>query len=141
MDRVDFYVLEDSSRDALYRMACRLTEKAFLLGHRVHIHTDALETAQEVDRLLWSFRDRSFVPHEIEPQTPDVWPVTIGYRGEPATQAQVLVNLAAEVPPFFERFERVVELTNQDPAVRQHSRSRYRHYRERGCTLEHHRIR
>ena len=36
--RVDFYVLAAADATARLRFACRLAEKAYRLGHRVHLH-------------------------------------------------------------------------------------------------------
>ena len=63
--RVDFYVTGESTRSARLRLACRLTEKAYLAGQQVLVwDTDAAEL-REFDALLWTFGDLSFVPHAI----------------------------------------------------------------------------
>lgn len=139
MPKIDFYVLPDADQEMRYRMACRIAEKAYGLGHRVHMHTDSEEDALKLDALLWSFRDRSFVPHEIEPEAPDRCPVTIGHGWAPP-RCEVLVNLAAQAPAFFDRFERIAEIIDQAPDGRDAGRQRYRFYRERGCELSHHSV-
>ncbi len=139
MTRVDFYILP--TRDAMgrLRMACRITEKVYGLGHAVHIHTDSPQMSRQLDELLWTFRDRSFIPHQIQPQDPQAWRVTLGHDWEPG-QGEVLVNLAQGVPEFCERFDRVAEIVDQAPGARDSARARYRRYRDLGLTLEHHRI-
>lgn len=137
MPKIDFYVLPDADSDARDRLACRLAEKAYGLGHRVHIHTDSREDALRLDSVLWTFRDRSFVPHEIEPAIRNACPVSIGHDGTPQ-QCEVLINLAALVPTFFDRFERVAEIICQTDEARDAGRERYRFYREQGCELSHH---
>src|SRR5882672_4387346 len=83
MPRVDFYVLEGSEPRPRLVYACRLAEKAFLLEQRVSILTDSAEDAQQLDDLLWTFRDRSFVPHERQPAAGEPGtPVVIAFRGE-----------------------------------------------------------
>ena len=80
MARVDFYVLPGSREIARQQFACRLAEKAYRLEHSVHIHVDDRAAMQRVDDLLWTFRDGSFVPHEIAESSaarPES-PVTIG---------------------------------------------------------------
>jgi DNA polymerase-3 subunit chi len=137
MRKIDFYVLSDADPLARYRLACRIAEKAYSLGLKVHIHTDSKEDAQQLDALLWTFRDRSFVPHEIEPQTPDQYPVTIGHGWAPP-HCEVLINLALQVPAFFQRFKRVAEIIGGEQEARGAARERYRFYRDRGCMLSHH---
>jgi DNA polymerase III subunit chi len=52
----------------------------------------------------------------------------------------VLINLGAEVPQFFGRFERVAELVDQRPELLAQSRERFRFYRERGYELNTHQL-
>ena len=137
MTRIDFYILDSDAPVERLKTACRICEKAFLLGHEVHVHTGEPALSQRMDELLWTFRDRSFVPHAVEPDDPIEWPVTIGHTMEPAPRA-VLINLASEVPSFFGRFERVAEVVDAQPQIKAAGRARYRFYRERGYPLQHH---
>jgi DNA polymerase-3 subunit chi len=137
MPKIDFYVLPDADPLARFRYACRIAEKAFSLGHRVHIHTGSRESAQQLDALLWTFRDRAFVPHEIEPAKATDCPVTIGNDWIPQ-RCEVLINLAPEAPAFFSRFERVADIVSQAEDARNAGRLRYRYYREQGCAPSHH---
>jgi len=140
MTRIDFYILPDEDLRARLVTACRLTETAWLQGLRVHIHADSPALAEQIDNLLWTFRDGTFVPHAIEPSDTANFPVTIGHDWEPPFDCAVLVNLATEAPRFFGRFERVTEIVNQEPAVRDAGRERYRFYRDRGYELHHHEL-
>lgn len=141
MPKVDFYILADQNPNGRQLLACRLTEKAYSLGHTVYIHVDNAEEAQRLDDLLWTFRDGSFVPHTLFPAAADdTSPVLIGWHADSAAGADVLINLGAEVPAFFERFERIAELVNQEPIVLQTSRQRFRAYRDRGLNPETHKI-
>jgi DNA polymerase-3 subunit chi len=139
MPKIDFYVLPDLDPLARFRCACRIAEKAFSLGHRVHIHTGSKESAQQLDALLWTFRDRAFIPHEIEPAKAEDCPVTIGYGWIPP-HCEVLINLAAAAPAFFDRFARVADIVCQEEDARNAGRMRYRFYREQGCELSHHSV-
>lgn len=122
-------------------LACRLAEKAYGLGHRVYIHTRSPEQARELDDLLWTFRQNSFVPHALLPfEEDDSPPVFIGWEDKPGVQAEVLINLTHEVPAFFQRFERVAELVDQEPQTLAKSRERFRYYRDQGLTPTSHRL-
>lgn len=140
MTRIDFYLLKARRPLVRQRYACRIVEKAYQLGHRVHIHADSEEAARAFDALLWTFRDASFVPHELAPAEDPDCPVTIGHDPEGVGPGDVLINLAAEVPVCFSRFERVAEILDEDPATRGAGRERYRYYRDRGYALNHHEI-
>jgi DNA polymerase-3 subunit chi len=140
--RVDFYVLPDDSTDGPLATACRLCEKAVGSGKRVHIHAPDATVAQEIDRLLWVYKQGGFIGHERVGASNDPAPaaVLIG-TGEPLpSHRDVLVNLDAAVPPFFDRFERVLEIVAGDAATRGRSRERFKFYRDRGLTPETHKL-
>jgi DNA polymerase-3 subunit chi len=128
--RVDFYLLADADPRTRARVACQLAEKAFAKGQRVHLHcTDAAQT-ETLDKLLWTFRDKAFVPHGLSGCNE---PVEIGHV-EPTSGAAVLINLAEEVPGWFARYERVAEIVAGEESAKQTGRARFRVYRDRGCT-------
>ncbi len=61
--RVDFYVLAGEDPGARLRFACRLVEKAWLKRNRVRVQFAPGGELEAFDQLLWTFSDRSFVPH------------------------------------------------------------------------------
>jgi DNA polymerase-3 subunit chi len=138
--QIDFYVLPGQAPDGRALLACRLAEKAYRLGHTVYIHAGSAEQAHYLDDLLWTFRQGSFVPHALYPPPPeDRSPVLIGWRDD-APAAVVLINLAPQAPPFFERFARVAELVDQNPQTLSESRDRFRCYRDRGYAPASHKL-
>ncbi len=139
MTRVDFYIIEGGGTPARPLFACRLVEKAVARGHQVYINTGSTAQLRQLDDLLWSFRDGSFLPHAIYDQAgPERPPVLLGHATEPQECNDVLVNLAQEVPSFFSRFNRMAELVDGDETQRAAARERYRFYKDRGYTLKTH---
>jgi DNA polymerase-3 subunit chi len=133
MTQVDFYVLEPTGGGSRQTLACRIAEKAWSQGHRVLVHCASAEEARQVDRLLWTFRDQSFVPHGLLGEA-DVAlnPVLVTHGGEAGEEHDVLVNLAPATPVCFSRFARVAEPVDNDPEARAASRERFKFYRDRG---------
>lgn len=142
MSRVDFYVLPGSGETARQRFACRLAEKAYRLDNRVHVQVHDAQSAHQLDDQLWTFRDGSFVPHEIvhSDASPAESPVTIGHGPLPGSQCDLLINLTEEVPADLTPFPRVAEIVTSDDESRQRSRQRYSRYRELGHELESHKL-
>jgi DNA polymerase-3 subunit chi len=138
--RIDFYVLPGSEDQARLVFACRLVEKAYLQDCRVYVHAATAAEAETLDELLWTFADRSFVPHELATgaERPGNSPVIIG-AAEPA-DADLLVNLAPDAPAFYDRYDRVAEIVDAEPARRDQGRRRFAWYRERGHAPETHKI-
>lgn len=144
--RVSFYVLAGAGPGSRLGYACRLAEKAYKLQHRIHAHAVDEAMARSLDELLWTFRQGSFVPHELLVQggNAPLAPVTIG-AADPAGQveppaADLLINLATEVPPFYGRFPRIAEIVDGSPAGREAGRARHRFYREQGLEPETHEV-
>jgi DNA polymerase-3 subunit chi len=142
MTRVDFYVLSDATPDARLRFACRLAEKAYEMGKRIYIHTESMREAQRLDDLLWTFNDRSFLPHEVVSGTPahERTLIVLGDGEAPATHRELLINLTNTLPATLDAFERIAEIVDSDVERKRLSRERYKAYRERGCTLESHNL-
>lgn len=141
MTKVDFYVLGTSGDRARQYFACRLAEKAYRLDNTIHIRTIDQRAAEQLDELLWTFRDGSFVPHELsagggEPQSP----ITIGHGDSPRQKTDLLINLSNQIPAGYDSFPRVAEIVTSDDEARQQSRKRYARYRESGDTLATHKI-
>jgi len=136
--RVDFYVLASNDPAARLRFACRLVEKAWLKRHRVRVQFDPGGELDAFDELLWTFGDRSFVPHQRlgaddAAPAPAPAPVVIADAADADPgDGDLIVNLASAVPSGFERFERIAEVVDADDSRRQRGRERFRLYRERG---------
>jgi DNA polymerase III subunit chi len=138
--RVDFYVLEGSDARARLVYACRLIDKAFGLKQAVYVHLGSSSEAQAFDDLLWTYHDRSFVPHALHgTDAAATAPVVLGHDAD-APDADLLVNLAPDVPEFFTRYARVAEFVDADPVRREEGRRRYASYRERGVKPETHTV-
>lgn len=145
MTRIDFYIIEgDDAADRL-PLACMLAEKAIDRGHRVFIHAEDADMTQSVDTALWGFRADSFVPHCIGQENPasdlSGEPVVIAHDMEPDGTRDVLINLAPDVPFFFSRFRRTLEIINGQADIRLAGRKRWNFYKDRGYPLQHHQIR
>jgi DNA polymerase-3 subunit chi len=141
MTQVDFYLLADQDGEGRLRFTCRLVEKAYSQGRRVYVNAASDTEVEDLDRLLWTFRDGSFVPHgPLGAADPLLTPVLLGCGREPGDEDDVLINLTADVPGFFSRFDRVAEVIDADPERRRCGRERYRFYRDRGYPLNLHEI-
>jgi DNA polymerase-3 subunit chi len=142
--RIDFYVLETGEDRPFLVYACRVIEKAFLQGLTACVHTSSADEAANFDALLWTFQDRAFVPHELITSdtavagAPPLTPVWIG--AQQAVAADLLVNLAAEIPSFYTQYSRVAEFVDAAPSRREAGRKRFTTYRDHGHLPETHKV-
>jgi len=137
--QVDFYVLDKFDEHSRYTLACKLAEKAWRLENTIHIHTMSQADAERLDELLWTFRDGSFVPHELV-SSGNPAPVSIGYDSNTIESRDLLINLCDEIPALANTFPRIAELVTSEENCRQKSRKRYAIYRDQGHILEMHKI-
>lgn len=142
MSRVDFYVLPGSGEITRQQFACRLAEKAYRLDNSVHIHVADRESLKKLDDLLWTFRDGSFVPHEVLNTTGETpaSPVTIGCDEMSRADCDLLINLGESIPASASSFPRVAEVVTSDEDSKTASRQRFVDYRDQGHTLDTHKL-
>lgn len=139
--RIDFYILPNTNPHGLPLLACRLTDKAFRLGQRVHIHTASADQAHTLDTLLWTFAPGSFVPHRLlEGTRDDGEPITLHWTSAPPPTTLTIINLSPTLPPGSTEVDRIIELVDDDPMRRDAGRERYRYYRQHGYILQSHNL-
>ena len=141
MPIIDFYILEQATKPSSLRFACQLIEKAYQNQQQIYIHTASKDEASQLDTLLWTYRDDSFLPHHLYVPNDDLPPaIQIGYEEAPAHHQDTCFNLSQEVPVFYKQFNRVIEIVFSDPHVQQLARERYRYYRDQGNEMNTHKI-
>ncbi|MEO4047790.1 DNA polymerase III subunit chi [Pseudomonas sp. CAU 1711] len=129
--RVEFYVLSSATAEGRLRAACQLAGKAWKAGLPVFLRGAEQAQCEALDRLLWSFRAESFIPHSLYEEDPAA-PVVIGLDQEPAQDGGVLLNLHPQLSPHLAHFSRVIEIVNQEPALLAQCRENFRQYRQLG---------
>jgi DNA polymerase-3 subunit chi len=138
MTSIDFYF----NADDRVGVACRLAGKALQQKKRVLIYAPQHELAEKIDRLLWTAKAVSFIPHcyahdPLAARTPVL--IAAGdVDASPATACEVLLNLATDHPPFFERHARLLEIVAQDEEQVLAGRTRFKFYRDRGYAIRNH---
>lgn len=126
MTRIEFYILFGSHREDKLAYAQRLALQSLARRRSVHIHTAcAMDTAALISEFQHLENTDS---------------LTIDHKGEPEADLDMLINLAAEVPYFFSRFETTCEVVQDEIRAREMARERYRFYQERGYPLSHREI-
>jgi DNA polymerase-3 subunit chi len=142
-ERVDFYILKSAAARERWAFVCRLTEKAYLKDLKIVIVNDTLADAKTLDELLWTFNERSFIPHQIcldDKSVDPATPVHLTVQSAALPAADLLVNLAHRFPAQLERYARIAEIIDADEERRRLGRERFKAYRDLKFTLETHQI-
>jgi DNA polymerase III subunit chi len=136
MTEIDFY---SGGGDRLHT-ACRLIAKAVRQSLKLMIYTSDTTVVERIDKLLWTFSSIDFIPHcHAEDKLAGVTPVILGCQVTNLPR-DVLLNLDTEPPPFFSRFQRLIEIAGMTPEDTQAARKRYRFYQDRGYEIRHHKL-
>jgi DNA polymerase-3 subunit chi len=133
---IDFYTQVPDKHDFVRRLCA----KALASRARLMLWAADRDACQRLSRMLWSAPATGFVAH-VAAHDPlaAVTPVILDCEATTFAHDDVLVNLRAEVPPFFSRFNRLVEIVAAgDEADAAAARTRYRYYRDRGYELRNH---
>ena len=145
MTKVDFYILPDDSDEQRLLLTCRLLQKAQSRRQHAYVNTADEQMSGRLDELLWDFQADSFIPHRlcaVDETITAALPehVLIGHGSTPDGSRPILINLADDnqPPPFFSRFERTLEIVNQQQQVRAAGRRRYSFYQQHAYQLQHH---
>lgn len=138
-NRIDFYLLTDTEADAGWLYACRLLEKAWLKNHRVFVFCNDQQEAEKLDELLWTFKPDSFIPHHLQGEGPEPPPpIQIGYGEQPRGFNDILLNMAQQIPAFYNRFARIMEIVPAEEEARQTSREHFKFYKQQGIAVHTH---
>ena len=122
--------------------ACRLLRKAVRQGVRVQVMA-AADRLSALDRSLWTFDERDFVPHVRMPGTAGtvaartpIWLVeaALGQADAP----DVLINVGAALSSWPPTLARVVEIVANDADEAAAGRERWRQYKALGLSIKHH---
>lgn len=139
--QVDFYILK--GRTTLKEktlFVCQLIEKVFLKGLNIYVFAASETDARLLDGLLWTFKQDSFLPHDLYPDVPhSSAPIRISYAPHALLEEYnereigLTINLTNEVLPFFEHCHRIAEIVEDTEEARTAGRNRYRYYRLVAC--------
>lgn len=135
--KIDFYVLDTESSQKTLRFACQLLDELYAeRRRRIVVHLKAQEDAARFDALLWTYRDDSFLPHQIyDSNDEDPVDILISDHAAPESHQDILLNLGEDIPSFHKQFQQVIEIVYSDPHAQQLARERYKQYRQMGYDI------
>lgn len=144
MVQVDFHILEDVKlRLKSSQYAATLIEKLYNDKERICVLTDNDEEADRFDTLLWTYKDDSFIPHDIySDKENSSSPIQICTPNNQLREVaeKTLVNLSTITPKNLTGYKKVIEIVFADPTVQQLARDRFKQYRDQGYELNTYKI-
>lgn len=145
MKQVDFYLISNRVIDAKFKLASRLCQKLQRQNKSSLVVTNTPAETTQLDRVMWSFSDTSFVAHD---NLNDINPEALTHIGDHNSvsprvlecQHDVLVNVSSGIPIFSHHFSRIAEIVESDDDSKAAARIRYKSYQGEGFELKMHNI-
>jgi DNA polymerase-3 subunit chi len=139
MTKIDFAI---NAPDKLHYV-CRVARKKYAEGSPLVVYCSQPRVLAELDRRLWDFSALDFLPHcyasdPLAARTPIILTASASEAPDALPHYQLLINLDQAWPPFFSRFERLIELVGHEEEDKAAGRQRYKFYKDRGYELTHH---
>lgn len=131
MTRVRFY----HNAPNPFALACELADSAYRSGRKVAVRLPDVGAMRNFDALLWSHQPRAFIPHvSADSALAAETPIVLDVAGAPTRwpHADILFNLATDVPPDAGQFRVVIEIVGQHEADRLPARARWHDYKAAG---------
>ena len=102
----------------------------------IYIQTKNQQQAIQLDKLLWTFKQDSFIPHTIVGNSGlDSTPVQIGWNENQFHTAAAIVNLSEEIPISYLESKKIHEIIDDDEVKKNKARERWKNYKSEGCHL------
>ncbi len=120
--------------------ACRLVEKGYKQGaSSIYIHCNNEDEANEIDALLWTFRQESFVPHSLVNKE-NGSPIEIGWEGNQARNIKAIVNLSNQIPKDSINSYKIHEMVENDEEKKKIAREKWKSYKSNGFIINSHQV-
>jgi DNA polymerase III subunit chi len=131
---IGFYHLLSTPLD---RALPKLLERAWMQGHRILVRAGSPERVEQLDALLWTYEEASFLPHgSVRDGSAGVQPIWLTYDGENPNRASMLVLVDSVEADDLASFQRCADLFDgNDADAVAAARNRWRKARQAGHAL------
>lgn len=133
--RVDLYLLTTDTFTHSLAFVCQLVDKTYRQGYASIIQLESPVEAAALDQLLWTFRDVSFIPHQLS--TPNRIVVSEATHSTPPS---LRIHCCLSDPPHPIEEPRLLQIVPNQPHLHQLARQHYRFYQQQGYALTTHHI-
>lgn len=140
MTRIEFFFNVENK----FQKVAELAEKISAQGRQLYVFAPEVTFAQQLDDYLWTYSSSCFLPHMmadseydgLQPDMSEQVSFLIDCKANNLQHDDVIINFAVEVPVFFSRFLRLIEVVGQYETDKIAARKRFRLYREQGYNIQ-----
>jgi DNA polymerase-3 subunit chi len=136
-----FHHFESIERKDFLVYVCKLIEIGYKKNiNPIFIRTNTQKQAEELDKLLWTFRQESYVPHTIVDKDKNTQPVQIGWVDNEIENAEVIINLSDGMPDTSNHLKKIHEIIENIDEKKEKARERWKKYKSIGFSIKAHKV-
>ena len=135
-----FYIL--NSKDDINHSTCKIIGKFYEAGKKILVSSKDSILIDDLNKLLWTFEQLSFIPHstgkDYDPLTP-VLLIETGYKNDSIIKKDynIFINLDDKAKTDYHDYEIVVELVSDNEHQKNLSRDKYLYYKNNKINVKH----
>ena len=138
-----FYILNKAEN--LKISVCKIIKEYYKKKYKIFVSSHSNDLIDELNNLLWTFEQISFIPHctnkNYDKNSPvllsgkDSFPETVNLK-----EYDVWLNLDDEMEENYTDFEIILEIVSQNEKERMLSRKRYLNYQKNNFEVKHEKL-
>lgn len=132
---VNFYILGGENFLQCFPAICPILEELYQQGNSLDVETESESAAEQFDQILWSFRDTSFVPHQLFQKN-----IKIADLKNANAELLVKVNLYLPTSPQAVLHPRLLQIVPNTPTLLTVARDHYRYYQQQHYQMTSHKL-
>ena len=135
-----FYIL-DSDDDINY-CTCKIIKKFYEEGKKILVSSKNSILIDDLNKLLWTFEQLSFIPHSTSKDYDSLTPVLLtetSYKNDSIIKKDynIFINLDDEVKTDYYNYEIVIELVSGNEHQKNLAREKYLYYKNNRLNVKH----
>ena len=137
-----FHHFESIERKDFLVYVCKLIEKGYKQNiNPIFIKTNTQKQAEELDKILWTFRQESYVPHALVDKDNNTQPVKIGWVDNEIEDAEAIINLSDGMPDTSNHLKKIHEIIENIDEKKEKARERWKKYKSIGFNIKAYKVR
>ena len=135
-----FYILE--SDDDINYCTCKIIKKFYEEGKKILVSSKNSILIDDLNKLLWTFEQLSFIPHSTSKDYDSLTPVLLtetSYKNDSIIKKDynIFINLDDEVKTDYHNYEIVIELVSGNEHQKNLAREKYLYYKNNRLNVKH----
>lgn len=138
--RAYFYIL--NKQDDIDISVCKIIKKYYNKGHKILVKSDNEKFMDNINNLLWTFEQLTFIPHSTNIEYDITTPVLLykpKHKNDSITKNDynVILNIDIELDSSDKDHEIIIEVVDHDENKKTKSREKYIYYKKNNLDVRH----